>query len=1273
MSGDEKFKIGIEVGNLERSVKGTQKLADNFTKLSAHADKIDLITGKFRQLEQSITSANRVLQQSVRAMNSIAMSSKIMSQAEKINIANTKESARVSRELAAVKKLENQANKEAAATKRIEAQTEIANIKAKTEAIRLSEAQYRQSQRTSKETAKGGAYNQLRNELSQYTTKIKDAIASGKVHGSALEMMGEKYSRLQAKLTGVNAGFVSLTGQTKNTDTATQMLGRSFSYFLGQMASDLFRNGIMNMLNFGKAISDAGVKMDALNNIMLVASGGWSAGQRGIGNLIQMSNALGMSFGAASESYGKFATSFTRSGGTVEQANKIFQDMSSAAVSMHLTPEAMNSVFIALEQMANKGTVQSEELKRQLGNVLPGAFELAAESMGVLPAKLMEMMKAGEVFTKDFLPKFAKTVNEVLGQGISIAVVQFNANMQRLITSTDLLKMSWGQGLNSALIPVVKLLTGASNVLLGLSKFLERNVAVASALKAVMVPLTLAISAFVWTIGSAAVSFGIAQLAGTAFFVAMQIGTASLTASAIALNASLGGLPLVIGLVTTAVIGLGFYIAEMSKKAADTSPYIGLRNQIVTLTKSVTELDLATKEGKKALAGYKEDFPVLAQYLLDTDKKFKDLTKEELKNIAAMGVHEKEMQILAEKTKELGSWQNTLAAEFSMAWDSIKRTVASALKPLLDAFDSIGNKAGSVISKINNVRIAANKVSKDKYYEGLSKEDKVKYRQEEAKYKEYAEGKTGAVASAKQKIADANAKKKLDLIKNQEDKIYKDLLQSQRATRGMNAGGDGKDKNKSKKEADTAWDKLGKEISATEELMRVRMLNGQSVDNLLPKYLRLKKQQDDINDSIQKLSAPLGDMSDKWKNLEKQLTETEDKYKYMLANSTEYTAEQIKQQAIIMRGQKVQVGYNKLLEESADLTGISSRAANQLTNTLVDGLFTKLGEGETMWGRFKQAGLDTIKALASEWVRSRLVLASAGFQANLSNFSAANPGSSLGSKIGAGLSGFMKGLRKEPLEGFKKEGGLAGGITGGASAIGGMAQDLATSAAGSATLTASMAALAPIAIAAAPAMMAMSGSLAAIATTGTSAAVAMAALAVATAANSVAGIPIAGAILAPIAALATGGAIAAATALTGASIGASAIMAGGGQMIGGAMSGIGNLASGGKVIKHAKGGIVSSPTSFPMQGGNIGVAGEAGTEVIAPARRMSNGDVGVGAVAPNVTINNYANTAVEVIKRPDNEIEIKITELNAMLASSRTNKGMSAAQSRLQSKGRQVG
>ncbi len=108
------------------------------------------------------------------------------------------------------------------------------------------------------------------------------------------------------------------------------------------------------------------------------------------------------------------------------------------------------------------------------------------------------------------------------------------------------------------------------------------------------------------------------------------------------------------------------------------------------------------------------------------------------------------------------------------------------------------------------------------------------------------------------------------------------------------------------------------------------------------------------------------------------------------------------------------------------------------------------------------------------------------------------------------------------------------------------------------------------------------------------------------------------------------------------------------------------------VQKFANGGVVNSPTLFPMRSG-MGLMGEAGAEAIMPLKRNANGDLGVQATAPQVTVNNYTNSAVEVIRRPDNEMEIKITELNAMLSSSRTNRGMTSAQSRLSQKGRQIG
>ena len=253
--------------------------------------------------------------------------------------------------------------------------------------------------------------------------------------------------------------------------------------------------------------------------------------------------------------------------------------------------------------------------------------------------------------------------------------------------------------------------------------------------------------------------------------------------------------------------------------------------------------------------------------------------------------------------------------------------------------------------------------------------------------------------------------------------------------------------------------------------------------------------------------------------------------------------------------------------------------------------------------------------------------------------------------------------------------GMVSPATNTANSLVSMASSTPLAAVGMASMSASMTSLAPAASMAAPSLMQMGTALAGIGANASMAATSMAALAVATAANSAAQIPYVGWLLAPVAATLTGAAIAAGTIMTGGAIAASTTLAGAGQMLGGAMSGIGNTLSGGvgNIIPHAKGGVISSPTTFPMSGGNIGLAGEAGTEVIAPARRMSNGDLGVGAVAPNVTVNNYTNAAVEVIRRPNNETEVKITELNAMLSSSKTNRGFANAQSRMSQRGRQIG
>lgn len=69
----------------------------------------------------------------------------------------------------------------------------------------------------------------------------------------------------------------------------------------------------------------------------------------------------------------------------------------------------------------------------------------------------------------------------------------------------------------------------------------------------------------------------------------------------------------------------------------------------------------------------------------------------------------------------------------------------------------------------------------------------------------------------------------------------------------------------------------------------------------------------------------------------------------------------------------------------------------------------------------------------------------------------------------------------------------------------------------------------------------------------------------------------------------------------------------------------GNVAAASGAIKpFAAGGVIGTPTYFPLTGGGVGLAGEAGPEAIMPLKRGADGRLGVaaaGGATANITVN----------------------------------------------------
>ncbi len=98
-----------------------------------------------------------------------------------------------------------------------------------------------------------------------------------------------------------------------------------------------------------------------------------------------------------------------------EPTRQVFEAVATAMGKAGKSSAETANALQALSQMASKGVVQSEELRGQLGEALPGALNAAAKGMGITTAELMKLVEEGKIAASDIFPALAKGLNELYG------------------------------------------------------------------------------------------------------------------------------------------------------------------------------------------------------------------------------------------------------------------------------------------------------------------------------------------------------------------------------------------------------------------------------------------------------------------------------------------------------------------------------------------------------------------------------------------------------------------------------------------------------------------------------------------------------------------------------------------------------------------------------------------------------------------------------------------------------------------------------------------
>lgn len=106
-------------------------------------------------------------------------------------------------------------------------------------------------------------------------------------------------------------------------------------------------------------------------------------------------------------------------GGSVQDTKTAFNGIVAAVRATGGSLQDVDSALTATAQVFSKGKVSAEELRQQIGERLPGAFTLFAESIGKTPQELDKALEDGKVTLQDFLT-FSESLFEKFGETAQI-------------------------------------------------------------------------------------------------------------------------------------------------------------------------------------------------------------------------------------------------------------------------------------------------------------------------------------------------------------------------------------------------------------------------------------------------------------------------------------------------------------------------------------------------------------------------------------------------------------------------------------------------------------------------------------------------------------------------------------------------------------------------------------------------------------------------------------------------------------------------------------
>ena len=304
------------------------------------------------------------------------------------------------------------------AVRRVSQEVKASNVDFKKQIANIKELQVNTKNSVNNLRAQKDAFLALRDSVDLTSKEFKEATAEvAKLDAALAKAEGRKAQR-GGRLAGIakGVGAIAAGGVFGGTEG---LLGGAAGLALGGPAGAAVGAAIGAQVGqFRQALGATAEYAAGLQKLRIALEGVTTSQEeysQGLEFIQQTTKDFAIPQEVVTRQFTKLQASVQGAGGNLDDTKTAFNGIVAAVRATGGSLADVDAALTATAQVFSKGKVSAEELRQQIGERLPGAFTLFAESMGLTPQELDKALEKGQVSLQDF-QGFAEAIFKRYGE-----------------------------------------------------------------------------------------------------------------------------------------------------------------------------------------------------------------------------------------------------------------------------------------------------------------------------------------------------------------------------------------------------------------------------------------------------------------------------------------------------------------------------------------------------------------------------------------------------------------------------------------------------------------------------------------------------------------------------------------------------------------------------------------------------------------------------------------------------------------------------------------